>query len=85
MGLHQTELTNPFLSSDRELSPGYLVEQIYTKSAISVLITIHQASVTALYKRTNKTTIIVNAVMNEGSKHIGNDGFIETPFKTEII
>ena len=62
-----TELTDPSLSSDREPSPDYLVEQIYTESVISVLITIHQASVTALYKRTNKRTAIVNAVLNEGS------------------
>ena len=67
MGLYPTALTDPFLSSDRELSPGYLVEQIYTKSAISVLIAIHQASVTALYKQKNKRTAIVNATMNEGS------------------
>ena len=79
MGLHPTELTDPFLSSDRELSPDYLVELIYTKSVISVLITIHQASVTALYKRTNKTTNIVNAAMNEGSECIGFRGSIETP------
>ena len=66
MSLHPTELTDQFLSSDPVLSPDYLVEQIYTKSVISVLITIHQASVTALYKQTNKGTFIVNAVMNEG-------------------
>ena len=74
----QTGLTDPFLSSDRELSPDYLVEQIYTKSVISVLITIHQASVTALYKRANKMTANVNAVMNEESKYIGFRGSIET-------
>ena len=67
MGQHPTELTDPFLSSDREPSPDYLVERIYTNSVISVLITIRQASVTALYKQTNKRTAIVNAVMNEGS------------------
>ena len=67
MGLQPPELTDPSLSSDPELSPDYLVEQIDTKSVISVLITIHQASVTALHKRTNKRTATVNAVMNEGS------------------